>query len=166
MENLLKLGIDPISILVYILNAGLVLIVLTYLLYKPLLRFIDQRRKQIADSVEEARVIRDDFSKQLEESREEKKKVEAELRTEITNLQKFLDKKRHELVAEMEAARTEMMQKGHEELAQRKAELINEVEKDIKSIMGRIILEVVQNKVPENVITESIQDAWKQHAKH
>lgn len=163
MENLLKLGIDPISILVYMVNAGLVLVVLTYVLYKPLLRFIDERRKQITDSVEEARVIRDDFSARLEESREEKKKAELELRTEITNLQKFVDKKRHELVAEMEAARTEMMRKGNEELEKRKTEIVQEAEADIKKVMAKILLQVVQNKVPEKVILESIQEAWAQY---
>jgi len=159
----LKLGIDPISILVYMVNAGLVLVVLTYVLYKPLLRFIDERRKQITDSVEEARVIRDDFSARLEESREEKKKAELELRTEITNLQKFVDKKRHELVAEMEAARTEMMRKGNEELEKRKTEIVQEAEADIKKVMAKILLQVVQNKVPEKVILESIQEAWAQY---
>lgn len=58
MEKLLNLGIDPWSILVYLLNTGVVLTVLTYLLYKPMLKFIDQRRQQILNNIDQAQIFK------------------------------------------------------------------------------------------------------------
>lgn len=163
MDRLSQLGIDLWSIVIYIANTGVVLAVLTYFLFKPILKFIDARRKHIADSIEEANLLREEFSKKLATSEAEKKKMEAELRQEMQNLQKFLETKRIELISEMETTRTEMMRKAQNEIDERKASLIKDTEKEVMAIMTRIILEIVQNKVPENVVQESIHDSWKQY---
>lgn len=163
MDRLSQLGIDLWSIVIYIANTGVVLAILTYFLFKPILKFIDSRRKQIADSIEEANLLREEFGKKLHTSEVEKKKMEAELRQEMQNLQKFLETKRIELVSEMETVRTDMMRKAQEEIDARKESLIKDTEKEVMAIMTRIILEIVQNKVPENVIQESIHESWKQY---
>lgn len=163
MDRLADLGIDLWSIVVYMANTGVVLTVLFFLAYKPLLKFIDERRKRIADSIEEANLLREEFSKTLKEGEAEKNRIEKELRDELKNLEKFLEEKRVELTKEMEEARQAMLKKSDEELAERKARLVKDVEKDVMNLMTRIILDIVQNKVPESVIQESIQDAWKQY---
>ncbi len=163
MDKLLSLGIDPWSILLYLLNTGLLLIVLTYLLYKPILKFLDQRKKQIIDSIEESQRLQETFEKKLEESESKRKATELELKEDINNLHKFTEEKRKELVAEMEEARSEMMKKTQIEIDQRKEALIKEAEQEVKALMTRIILDIVENKVPEKVIEESIESSWKQY---
>ena len=74
MEALEKLGINPMSILLYLINLGSVLLVLTYLLYKPVLGFLDKRRKQISDSIQEAEILRDKFDSTLKTAEKEKKR--------------------------------------------------------------------------------------------
>lgn len=163
MEGLATLGIDPLSILVYILNTGLLLVVLVFVLYKPLLKFIDERRKQIADSVDEARILKEELDKKSEEASKAQAHFEEELKREREALRKFAEEKRAQLEADMSATRTEMIQKAEADIAAAKDGMVKEVEADLLNLMKKIILEIVQHKVPENVIQESIKDAWKQY---
>lgn len=165
MDKLLSLGIDPWSILLYWINTGLLLAVLTYLLYKPILGFIDKRRQQIVDSIDESTKMKESFEKKLSESEKKREENEAQLKEELANLHKFTEQKRAQLNSEMEQARTEMMEKTQKEMDDKKSTLIKEAEKDIKNLMTRIILEIVERKVPEEVITESISSAWKTYNK-
>ncbi len=166
MEKLLNLGIDPWSILVYLLNTGVVLTVLTYLLYKPMLKFIDQRRQQILNNIDQAQNLQKTFEEKLKESEKQRLKTEEELKAEIDTLKKYTEEKRAELIAEMETSKNELIQKANKEISQKKAVLIKEAEKEILIIMQKIILEIVENKIPESVIQESVQSSWKQYVKN
>ncbi len=163
MEGLLKLGIDPLSILIYVLNTGVLLVVLVFVLYKPLLKFIDDRRKQISDSVDEARLLKEELDKKSEEANNAQAHFETELKREREALRKFAEEKRAQLEADMNATRNEMMQKAEADIDAHKATMVKEVEADLLNLMKKIILEIVQHKVPEQVIQDSIKDAWKQH---
>ncbi len=161
MDGLSKLGIDPIAILIYLVNTGVLLLVLVYLLYKPVLKFIDQRRKQISDSVDEARLLKEELDQKSHEVAQAQARFEAELKKEREELRKFSEQKRAEMEAEMNATRTAMLQKAEADIAARQADMIHEVENVLLELMKKIILDIVQHKVPEQVIQESIQDAWK-----
>lgn len=162
MDALLKLGIVPWNIVVYMANAGFMIAVLTFLLYKPLFRFIDERRKKISDSVHAAERYKEELDAKIKESKEEREKAETELRDEMAKLHKFVETKRAELTEEMQTARTEMLQKAQDEIDRKKASLIKDAEKEITALMTKIILDIVRNKVPESVVQESIHDSWKQ----
>lgn len=166
MDKLLNLGIDPWSILLYILNTGVVLAVLTYYLYKPILKFIDQRRAQIISNIEEAQNLQKNFEAKLAESEKRRQEVETELQEEIVKLQKYTEEKRNQMIAEMEQARNDLIQKTNQEITEKKAALIKEAEKEILDIMRKVILGIVEHQIPENVIQQSVESAWKQYVKH
>lgn len=161
MDKLLALGIDPWAMLLYLVNTGIVIIVLTYYLYKPILNFVDKRRDQILKNIDESKHLQETFEKKLEESEKKKSKMEAELKEEMSNLSKFTEAKKKELIAEMEASRISMIKKAQEEIEARKEGLMKEVEGEVKVLMAKIILDIVENKVPEDVIQESIGTSWK-----
>lgn len=162
MEGLAKLGIDPLSILLYLLNTGLLLVVLIYVLYKPILRYLDERRNQIRSSVEEAQLLKVELDKKSVEAAEASEKAEATLKREMENLRKFTEEKRAELTAEMEAARNEMLAKADADITRRNNEIMKEAEKATMDLIKKVVLHIVQNKVPEEVVEASIKDSWKQ----
>lgn len=164
MDKLASLGIDGWSMLLYLINTGVLLVALVYILYKPMNKFLEKRQKDINDSIESAQKLQEKFEKELEKSHADREKVESELREELSKLQKFTEQKRTELVAEMEQARTTMLQKAQDEIDKKKDALIKDAEGQIKELMTKIILEIVENKVPEDVINDSIKSAWKNYA--
>ncbi|MFT7183935.1 MAG: F-type H+-transporting ATPase subunit b [Oceanicoccus sp.] len=165
MDKLASLGIDLSKIVFYLVNVGLLLVLLQHFLYKPLLTFIDQRRKHIADSIEESNRLRSEFEKTLTQAKTDRETSEETLREELAKLKRFTEEERAKLITDMDAARTEMMRKAQGEIDQKKDNLLKDAEKDVKALMSKIILDIVQNKVPEKVIQESIQDSWKQYSK-
>ena len=160
MEGLSKLGIDLWSILIYILNTGLLLLVLTYVLYKPILKFLDERRAQIKSSVEEAQNLKVELDKKSTEVEAATEKAETELKKEMENLRKFTEEQRAKLTVEMEKARGDMFAKAEEDINRRKGEILKEAEVETLELIKKIVLYVVQNKVPAEVVEDSIKSAW------
>lgn len=165
MDKLASLGIDAWSMLFYLLNTGVVVVGLFHFLYKPILKFIDDRREQIKKNIEEAQRLQKTFEAKSVENEAKQKEVEAALKEEIEKLQKYTEAKKTQLIAEMDKARTELIQKANKEISDKKDALIKEAEKEILVIMRKIILEIVENKIPENVIQESVDSAWKTYVK-
>lgn len=61
-------GVDWRLLLIQAVNFGLLLAALTYFLYKPVLRIIDERRAKIAEGVRTAEAARERLSEAKEES--------------------------------------------------------------------------------------------------
>lgn len=165
MDKLLTLGIDPWAIVIYLGNTGLIIAVLTYLLYKPILGILDKRREIISSSIDEASKLQSAFEKTLEKAEEKNKATEQRLKEELENMHKYTEAKRAELMAEIDKTRTEMLEKTNMEIAKKRESLLSDAEKDIKTLMAKIILDIVENKVPEAVISESITSGWKKYSK-
>lgn len=165
MDKLLTLGIDPMAMVVYLANTGLIIVVLTKLLYKPILKILDERRRIIKNSLEEAQSMQKAFEEKVGKLEKEKKETEQQLQQEVEKMHKFAEEKKKELMAEMEVSRTSMLKKTQEEIEAKKEGLMKEVEQDVKMLMAKIILDIVENKVPEDVIQNSIGSAW-QTARH
>ena len=74
MELIDKLGIDLKLLIAQIINFVLLLGILTFLVYKPILKLLDKRKKMIEENVENTQKIEE----RLEKLEEEKEKVMAE----------------------------------------------------------------------------------------
>lgn len=160
MDGLAKLGIDLYNILIYIGGTGILVAVLAKLLYNPVNGYIEKRQKTIADKIQEADKIQKDFSTKLAEMEKAKEEAQAELKAELEKMQSFVSTKRAELVEEMEAERAKVMEKANQEISDKKAALLKDAEQDILKLMQKIVLEVVQNKVPAEVVETSVKEAW------
>jgi len=165
MEGLANLGISMESIVIYIINYGLLLAVLSYLLYDPIVKFTDKRRETIKSQIEEASLIKQEFAKQLENLKQEKLEAEKTLKAELDSMQSFVADKKKELMSEMETERKKMLEKAAQEIAEAKEYMVSEVEVELQKKMSQIILEVISNKVPKEVIAESITEAWSEYKK-
>src|SRR3989344_8250900 len=79
MELLTKLGIDWKLLLAQIVNFTLLVGVLTYFVYRPLLNLLDQRREKIRKAMEDAKHI-ENQKKEMEIFRNEQmKKIDQEV---------------------------------------------------------------------------------------
>lgn len=164
MEGLKNLGIDGWSVLIYLVNFGILLSVLTYFLYRPILDFLDKRRDEVAKRLGEAEKIKAEFEKKLQEMEAEKEKVQAKLQDEMQQMKKFIGEERAKLVKEMEQEREKMVTKTNAELAERREKLISSVEKDLLGLMKKVVLHIVTNEIPADVVENSVNKAWKQYA--
>lgn len=157
------LGIELYSILIYIGGTGVLLVILGKLLYNPVNTFVEKRQQTIASKLDEADRIKSEFENKLIEMEAAKASAQAELKAELERMESFVSDKKKELVAEMEAERTKVLEKANAEIEAKKAKLLSDAEGQVLALMQKIILEIVQNKVPADVIEASITDAWKNY---
>ena len=163
MDGLDQLGISLDSILIYLVNYGVLLAVLSYLLYKPINNFTTKRRETIKGQLEQASDIKKEFEQELENLKTEKLAAEKQLQSELKSMKEYISDKKKELLEEIDAKRSQMLVKAQQEIDEAKANMIKEVEKDLLKKMSKIILEILNNKVPAEVITESVSEAWSEY---
>jgi F0F1-type ATP synthase membrane subunit b/b' len=163
MDGLDQLGISLDSILIYFVNYGVLLAVLSYLLYKPINNFTTKRRETIKGQLEQASDIKKEFEQELENLKTEKLAAEKQLQSELKSMKEYISDKKKELLEEIDAKRSQMLVKAQQEIDEAKANMIKEVETDLLKKMSKIILEILNNKVPAEVITESVSEAWSEY---
>lgn len=163
MEKLLTLGIDWQSIVIYLVNFGILYFIVAKYLVPRVVGFLDKREKTIKDNIDEANKLKEEFQAKLVEMEKEQEEIRAHQLSEMQEFKKDLDAKRDELIEIMEKERQEMLEKTEHEIAQRKEMLMKEVETEMLTVIQNIVLNIVQNKLPKEVVSDSIQDAWKQY---
>ncbi len=165
MESLARLGIDLWSLLLYAVNFGLVVFLVAKFLTKPMLKMLDERRNTIKKNIEEAEELRQEMAKQREKMEKEKEKMQASLAEELSKSRKEIDEKRKAAEAEIDAKKSKMLEEVKTIIDQEKANIIGSAEKEVLKLMQKVVMHVVSNQVPEDVVKKSVDSAWNQYKK-
>ncbi len=165
METLLTLGIDWQSLIIYLVNFGVLFVIVGKYVLPKILQHLDDRKNTIEGSIEEANKLKDSFQKKLAEIEKEKEEAKIQLLNEIEEVKKTLDTQRQALTESMEQERHQMLETASKEINERKEMLMKEVEEHMLEVVKKMVLFVVQNKLPEDVVKESVNDAWKEYKK-
>ena len=110
------LGVDLVSLIVYLVNFGILLLILYFLGYKRILGMLDQRSGRIRESLEEADRVRQESAQRqaemqqaLDQNRQESQRVLAEARDMADRFrQEEGVRARQEAAALLERARVEI----------------------------------------------------------
>lgn len=163
MENLSKLGIDLWSLLLYAVNFGLVVLLISKYLTKPILKVLDERKDQIKKNIEEAEKLREEMARHQEKMEQEKVAMQAKLHHELSQSKKEIEEKRKEAEAEIEAKKAKMLADVKAIIDEEKRSIVADAQADILKLMQRIVLHIVSNKIPTDVIKESVTESWNQY---
>ena len=163
MESLARLGIDFWSLLLYAVNFGLVVLIVAKFLTKPILKVLDERRSQIRKNVEEAEKLRELMAEQQKRMEQEKAEMQAELHAQLTQSKKEIEEKKKAAEAEIDAKKSKMLADVKAIIDAEKQGLMADAQADILKLMQKIVLHIVSNKIPAEVVKESVTESWKQY---
>lgn len=161
MEVLQKLGIDGWSVLLYVVNMGILLGVLTKLLYRPLLKMMDERRDTIRKNLEESELLKVKFLEESTRQAKETKDLLMKMQSEVSATKAQAEVRAKELIAEADVRREQMLEEARRQVKETEDGLLKEVEKEIHKRIEQTILHVLKNKIPADVVKSSVQAAWK-----
>ncbi len=161
MEALQKLGIDGWSVLLYLVNIGFLLFVLTRLLYRPLLKFMDERRATIKNNLHETEQLRARFEEQGKKQAKETKALLAQMQAEVTAAKAQAEKQAKVLMAEADARRDQILEEARRQADETKKGILKEAETETQKRIEQTILHVLKNKIPTDIVKSSVQAAWK-----
>jgi len=149
------------QIIFQIVNFGVVLAALTYFVYKPVVKLLDERKAKIAQAAKSADEIQKE-KEHIEESKEEilrkakaeSKKIADEARREaLSQVKTLLDKSKADLKAKEAKFSTEMQNLRKERL--------QEVEQEIKqaafSLAGTVLEAEIDQKKHQKILDTQLQ---------
>lgn len=165
MEALSNLGIDLWNILLYVVNMGVIYFILAKFVIPKILHYLDERRYAIKNNIDEAEQLRAEMAKQKELMEKEKAKMQAQLAEELSNSRKQIEAKQKSAEAEIEAKKAKMLEEVQTVIRAEKDALMANAEHEMLKLMQKIILHIVSNQIPQDVVKNSVETAWKQYQK-
>ncbi len=165
MEALSLLGIDFWSVFLYIVNFGLIFFVIWKFFSNPIIETLENRRDQIQNNISEAEKLRNELAHQKHLMEKEKDELKTSMQTEMDNLKTDLEKKRKEAENDIDMRRAKMLEEVKKTIDEQKEAIKGELKEDIVGIVTRMVLYIVSNKVPEDVISASARQAWDNYKK-
>ncbi len=160
MEALSKLGIDWQSMLVYIVNIGILFGVIAYLVTGPLIKVLDQRRKEIKDNIEKAESIKNEFMHEKLKSEKERQAFKAQMERQLSDLKVELELRRQEQEKSLEIKRSKMLSEVKELVEEEKAGILKKAELQTLALIEKVVLYTVSHGIPEDMIKKSVHHAW------
>lgn len=134
MEVFSKLGIDPKIMLAQAVNFFALLAILSFFVYKPILRVLDERKKRIEEADENAKKIEDQLKKTEEDVRAELQKAQKQAKETITHAKKSAKELEDKLVADAKTKVEKVVAEGREQIVRERDEATANIQKEIVKI--------------------------------
>lgn len=153
MELLATLGIDWKLLLAQIVNFAILVGVLTFFVYRPLLNLLDARRERIRRAMEDAeRVERQ--NKEMEKLRQEQlKKMDREIGDMLERAKGQAEKLQEEILAAAKREADAILEKGQRALKEERLRVFHEVQE----ALVRVIVQMTE-KILEREFSRSDQE--------
>lgn len=133
MELLAKLGIDWQLLIAQLINFGILLAGLTFLVYRPVLRVIDERRERVRKSMEDAKRI-ENQKKELDEFRvEQMRKIDQEVGLFLETAKTQAEAAKKEILASAEKEAVHLLAKAKQQISEERARMMHEVQDTLLS---------------------------------
>jgi F-type H+-transporting ATPase subunit b len=154
--------IDLYDLIGTIFNFFVILAILTYFFYKPVINFIDNRREEIARNISDAEQTRaeadkllSDYQAQMQASRQEAQQiVDKAIRSGEESRQALLAQSREEAAALLENARKEIRRERDEALRTLRQEVVSLSVQAAGKILGRNITEEDNARIVNQFLDE------------
>ncbi len=125
-----QLGIDPRLIIAQIVNFGIILFLLTKILYKPVLTFLEKRKKEIADGVAMAENMKVEEKKVLEKQEKILAEARKQAKAMIDDAKKTAKEEAGVMMEKAQKQAGQLMDKTKVEMISMKKELEKSVRKE------------------------------------
>ncbi len=162
MDALGRIGIDGSSVLLYAVNFGVLFVVLTKLVYKPLLRFLDERRETIRRSLEEAKELQERFKQEVEEKELQQATLLDEMKKQVHEAKAQAETHSKAIMEAAEQERERILQEARQEVGRLQASVIQEAEKEIVERIELAVLAVLREKALSKDAKKEIEHAWRE----
>lgn len=167
MEGLAGLGINMPTLLAQIVNVVILLVVLYFVAYKPVMRMLDERSKRIKDSMAQADAIKEqaarteqEVKKQLEAaSKEGQKRIAQAVQTGEEAREKAKHGARQEAEALITRARSDIQRERDEAISELRKEVADLTIAAAEKVIDRSLDKKAHRELIDKVLKES--DALK-----
>jgi F-type H+-transporting ATPase subunit b len=168
MEGLAGLGINPPILLAQIVNVIILLVVLYFVAYKPVMRMLDQRSKRIKNSMEQADAIKEQAARTEEEVKKQLEVARKEGQEHIAQATQAGEEIREKAKQRARKEAEDIISRARSEIQRERDEAINELRKEVadltitaaEKVIDRSLDKKAHHELIDKVLEES--DALKE----
>lgn len=161
MEIISTLGIEWQQLLAQIVNFAIIASVLTFFVYKPILKLLDERRETIRVSMDQADRIAHQ-AKEADAARQEKlRALDKEISTMEEKMKKEVAAKRDDLLASASREAEQIKERGHREVAQERDKLHAELRSRAAQLVISLAEKVLQREFTDKDQTRLLESLEK-----
>lgn len=147
MEALTSLGINGKLLIAQIINFLILLFLLSKLLYKPILKMMDERSDKIESGLKAAKKSQESLVKAEEEAEKIREKAYKESNEILANAKAQSEKQQKELVAKAEAQADQIRHHAAEESLAAKEKALKEAKGEISGLIVLALEKITKNKI-------------------
>lgn len=157
------LGINLPTLLAQLINFAILLVLLYFAAYKPILRMLDQRSAKIKESMEQAEAIRQQAAQTEEEVRNKLEEARKEGQSLIAQATQIGDRLKEEARKEARQEAESLIAKARTEIERERNEIIDGLRKEFVDIAviaaGKVIKETLDKEKHRRIIEEVLEES-------
>jgi F-type H+-transporting ATPase subunit b len=162
VEILTSLGIDPAIILAQAVNFFALLAILSFFVYKPVLKLLDERKKRIAKSEEHAQLVEDKLTRVEELTQKELHKAQAKAQEIITTAKESANQQGEDLINNAKDKVGKIVEEGRAVIIKERDDAAKQIQTEVSKIiilateklLGREVKIEDQNKLIDEAVIE------------
>ncbi len=162
MEGLAGLGINVPTLLAQIVNVVILLMVLYFVAYKPVMRMLDERSKRIRDSMEQADAIKEQTARTEQEVKKQLEAADKEGQKRIARAaqagEEIREKARQGARQDAEA----LIARARRDIQQERDEAISEIRKEVADLTIMAAEKVIDRSLDKKAHRELIDKVLKE----
>ena len=165
-ELIHKLGIEWKLLLAQIVNFVILLFLLNKFLYKPLIKFINNRRQKIIEGLEKAKKGEEEFKKIQELRERELAKIQKEAEVIIVKAKEIGDEKQQEILKEAEIKTRKIIEEAKNRIEIEKEKMLKEVREDIANLVITATEKILEEEIDKEKEQKLIGKALNELKRH
>lgn len=162
MEGLTRLGIDLTSLIFYIINFGVIVLVLAKFVYKPVIKILDERRKTIEDNLNESEILRKRFEQEWKDKEREHKKATDQLREELASTNQAAQERASEIIAAAQAQAEDIKSEASRQAKLAQVRMEQQVEDLLIKKVSNLVREAVHKGMDADEAAGQLKKMWRE----
>ncbi len=146
MELITTLGIDWKLLLVQLLNFGILIVVLSVLVYKPILRLLDDRRARVKKSMDDTKAIENQKRELDEFKTEQMKKIDLECGKFLEHAKHQAETAKKDILHNAEKEASAILTKAKQQLDDERGRMVHEIQGSLASIVVRMAEKIIERE--------------------
>ncbi len=146
MELITKLGIDTSMLIAQLVNFVVLIAVLSFFVYKPVLRVLDDRRERIRKSMEDAKAI-ENQKREIDEFRVEQfRKIDQECGKFLEAAKHQAEASRKDILASAEKEAAAILAKSRTQLGEERERMVKDIQDTLASVIVRMTEKILERE--------------------
>lgn len=163
MEGLFgTLGLNLPSLLIQLLNFLLLLLLLRRLLYKPVLRRLEQRSQRIRNDLDEARRLREEAERDRLEYRTQLERARDEARAVLEEANQVSERIREQALLDAEGQSARLLERAREGIARERDLAITELRREVADLAiaaaSRVVRRALDTPAQRQLVREVLAE--------